>query len=64
MDASIRILLTEKPNVSSPSNNRCRMVEHPEAPIAGQKIVSCAWADDTHTLCTNQNLNTKTRRVR
>jgi hypothetical protein len=31
----------------------CRMVEHPEAPIAGQQIVSCAWADETHTLCTN-----------
>src|SRR5215470_906515 len=30
----------------------CRMVPDPDAPIAGQKIVNCAWADNSRTLCT------------
>jgi hypothetical protein len=31
----------------------CRMLPDPDAPIAGQKIVNCAWADKSRTLCTN-----------
>ena len=29
------------------------MVPNAHAPIAGQKIMTCSWADDSHTLCTN-----------
>jgi hypothetical protein len=30
------------------------MIPDPEeAPIAGQDIVNCAWADESRTLCTN-----------
>ena len=32
----------------------CRMVPDPDVPIAGQAIVSCAWADESRTLCTNR----------
>jgi len=33
----------------------CRMVPDPDSPIAGQKIVNCAWADGSRTLCTSTN---------
>jgi RepB DNA-primase from phage plasmid len=31
----------------------CRMVANIDAPIAGQNIMNCAWADKSRTLCTN-----------
>ncbi len=30
-----------------------RMVPDPHAPISGQPIIECEWADKTKTLCTN-----------
>jgi hypothetical protein len=40
----------------------CQMVPNPDAPLAGQPKVTCAWADKTQTLCTNPRCLEKAKR--